>query len=235
MADYRKTLKDHIQKSGNWTGHPWTQIDMQIHHLISKKGYSLSKFSSRLKKYLESVSYDIDTPQNLVALPSEYRGACHLEVQLHRGNHPEINGQSYHQIVEGLVDGKFQNVKNDTLCKHPERAQKMMNQISKNLIKRIDSFDLPLTKDGIHRSFKEGEKSGCRNLAIGGSKKQFTDKEDVFKDEGNKSINETCCTTDNRTKYRDNNEQIKMLDFVSKDRKKPHYDIKTPHELKVGN
>ncbi|MCD4504668.1 AHH domain-containing protein [Chromobacterium piscinae] len=58
-------------------------IKMQAHHIVSAEGINRSKIGDLLVKF----GYDINSPSNLVYIPSTLQGACHLSVQPHRGDH----------------------------------------------------------------------------------------------------------------------------------------------------
>ncbi|MEM5529947.1 AHH domain-containing protein [Gammaproteobacteria bacterium AS21] len=61
-------------------------VKMQAHHLISRKALLDSSIENRL----EDFKYDIDNVDNIALIPCTLQGACHLNVQLHRGNHPGV-------------------------------------------------------------------------------------------------------------------------------------------------
>jgi len=65
------------------TNHPIHHINMQAHHLLSEAGIKKSKQGRKLAH----LGYEIDSLLNLVLLPCELEDACHMRVQLHRGDH----------------------------------------------------------------------------------------------------------------------------------------------------
>ncbi|WOB11337.1 AHH domain-containing protein [Piscinibacter gummiphilus] len=64
-------------------------VGMQAHHLISS--YAVNDLlPTQVRKNIEYFNYNINCLENLVFLPCTLQGACHLGVQLHRGNHTAI-------------------------------------------------------------------------------------------------------------------------------------------------
>ena len=94
-------------------------VKMQAHHLISRKALLDSSIENRL----EDFKYDIDNVDNIALIPCTLQGACHLNVQLHRGNHPGVLS----------VD----NGNNDDDSEHPDtyhdKIKKRINKLKKSI------------------------------------------------------------------------------------------------------
>src|SRR5690606_37771760 len=97
---YRTTIINAVK---NDTGHPHNHnMKMQAHHLVSAKGVQLAQMGRKL----EQLGYNINVLENLVLLPSTLQGACHLKVQLHRGDHTHEDDDhpiSYHRKVKAEI------------------------------------------------------------------------------------------------------------------------------------
>ncbi|MEZ8494806.1 AHH domain-containing protein [Vibrio splendidus] len=140
-------------------------VPMQIHHLLSKKG----AIESGNKSILESYGYDINEIGNLVALPSTFAGACHLEVQLHRGNHTSFSscddddehGESYHDYVQKLMVKALKKIEKECEEGSAKKVQSRMNSKSNVLLSDIKAFRIRLTR--VHKYFKKGN-CGCNGL-----------------------------------------------------------------------
>ena len=146
-------------------------VKMQAHHAVSAKGVDIAGKSDELRQ----LGYNINDLKNLVFIPSTLQGACHLETQLHRGDHgtPDKYGSDdpeamdsdkrhpidYHVLVKDLVENVF--IVND-LCKmNSEQVQKKINKVSKDIVKKINKFRIDLTS--ISSTFDSG-KPGCMGL-----------------------------------------------------------------------
>jgi len=68
---------------------------MSAHHLISILGFNQSNLKA---KDIEYKGYNINYPKNMIFLPYETACACHLGVQLHRGDHKVLDSavRNYH-------------------------------------------------------------------------------------------------------------------------------------------
>jgi len=162
---YKENLKNNIKGDDN---HPMNcGIRMQIHHLISQSVVSRDD----LKPKLDALKYKINNKENLVALPSSLAGACHLEVQLHRGNHTKkicsddmdndkYHKMEYHDYVFDLVLAKLSKIEKKCEQGKSISPQKRLNDVSYEILEDIKSFILPLTS-----CFKEfePEREGCAN------------------------------------------------------------------------
>ncbi|MDX1695057.1 MAG: AHH domain-containing protein [Ketobacteraceae bacterium] len=167
-STYRQTI---IKAVGRDAGHPINQgIHMEAHHLVSSESVKLSKMSS----ILEHGGYDINLLNNLVLLPATLPGACHLEVQLHRGNHygyaneqdndsDDAHPINYHLEVAArlqLVEREIDDCNND--CKKSGiKVQDIVDEVSEDILDLISDFEIPLTP--VHGAFRKGEKTGCGN------------------------------------------------------------------------
>ncbi len=142
---------------------------MQVHHLISKKSIK-DEIEPKIKLALKNKGYDIDDLDNLVSLPNDYWGACHLEVQLHRSDHRNAStnddghSETYHETIGKIINTEFDKVDLDEVCDSKE-LQKEMNKISKKVLSRIKKFKLSLTEKVISDNFKEGKQTGCRDIS----------------------------------------------------------------------
>jgi len=89
-----KKVKNHPIEKG---------VEMQAHHLISCTAVEKSGLGDLLIK----AGYNINDWPNLVFLPSTLQGACHLKVQVHRGDHTASHKDSdkdhlpsYHKMIK---------------------------------------------------------------------------------------------------------------------------------------
>jgi len=147
-------------------GHPrHGGVTMQAHHVVSAKGVDLAGESDELRGY----GYDINALANLVFLPSTLQGACHLEVQLHRGNHPrgsehedaadddDAHSLGYHRAVDRAVRAALRQLRRRrNLCSDNRRSVKCwvnhaLAEVSADLLEQIRDFEIPLTT--IHGNF----------------------------------------------------------------------------------
>jgi len=140
---YPKDLRNNIPFH-ELDAHPLSHgIVMQAHHLISSKGAKNSGFAADLV----ALNYEINVVDNLVFLPSTLEGACHLHVQVHRGDHKQKlqDGKNYHQYVKKRISEIKKDI-ND--CKENDGKespiQDDMNAISVKLLNKIANFTLPL-------------------------------------------------------------------------------------------
>lgn len=163
---------DVVKAAKKRPGHPLNHgIDMQAHHLVSRAsivGASLALVTGQYEKdslggALIALGYNIDALANVVLLPCTLPGACHLHVQLHRGNHTSGDDDhpvKYHIYVAGLLATLRWKKSHGGLCKlTPEQIQHKVDRVSARVLKLIALFILPLTK--IHESFRPLEASGC--------------------------------------------------------------------------
>ena len=160
---YRENLLEAIKDD---TNHPLQcGIPMQIHHLLSKAAAK----RSGAKLILESYGYDINKLENLVALPCTFAGACHLGVQLHRGDHTsssnndddDEHNDSYHDHVQKIIVNAIENIENNCEGGDDKKVQDRMNKKSKTVLDDIIDYRIRLTR--VHIWFKE-KNSGCNGL-----------------------------------------------------------------------
>lgn len=148
---------------------------MQVHHLISK--HSITLISTNIKNALDDKGYDIDDLGNLVSLPNDFQGACHLAVQIHRGDHKKAkknldgHDETYHVSVKDLLDKKFRKGLND-YC-DTRSLQKEMNRQSTKILRKINSFKWSLTNKNISDSFLKDALTGCCHLPERANMEQF--------------------------------------------------------------
>jgi hypothetical protein len=143
-------------------------IDMQAHHIISEKGVKLSGMGARMVK----IGYNINSLPNLVLIPCTLQGACHLGVQVHRGDHrtpiqmtePDNDAHkspTYHiKVSDRLADLSLPAVK---ACKEKnfEALVKQIHELSEEILEAIQRTpgEMPLTSVAQH--FKPKSSIGC--------------------------------------------------------------------------
>lgn len=209
-VDYRKALLKAVGDT-----HPVKRkIHMQAHHLISEEGIA----KSEIGETLINRGYNVNELNNLVFLPSTPAGACHLEVQLHRGDHTheceedfsdDDHPLTYHHVVKGMVKAVEQQI-DDCDDADFKKAQQLLDEISKDILLLISEFKLPLTK--VFKAFRPGNKIGCSNSV------------DVNE---HKAKNEIC-------KHSRNHEGISNPMYVTS-KSRPSINMgKVNYELKVG-
>ncbi len=152
---------------------------MQVHHLLSKSGVS----KTQKENFLKSYGYDINDSGNLVALPSTLSGACHLKVQLHRGNHgtislndnDKVHSKSYHGYIKEILKPAIFEIKNKCKTNDVKKVQVFLNLHSQIVLDDISEFKLPLTK--VSKLFQNGGR-GClnENNISGLEKAKFSEK-----------------------------------------------------------
>lgn len=147
------------------SGHPINYgIHMDTHHLISAEAVNISELSQSLV----DKGYMINDINNLVGFPATLPAACHLGLQLHRGDHlykKTPNEKPYHKYVSTLIQEKKEKIK---ACYGRTKAReksteihKLLDPISIDILSDLNDFELPLTD--IFLRFREGGKGGCRN------------------------------------------------------------------------
>lgn len=161
---YRKALLARVSMMPN---HPIKNgIHMQAHHLISEKSVK----ESRMGELLEHRGYDINTVKNLVFLPSTLPGACHLGVQVHRGDHKypnedendddRVHSRSYHREIESKLR-RLKGRISDCDSSSKKTVQDILNRVSKKIVNNINSYSLPISR--IYSVFNESSEIGCGN------------------------------------------------------------------------
>jgi len=165
MTKYRDALEESVSDDKE---HPLkvAGLKMQAHHLISHKGLEDTGLGEKIKKK----GYDINTVKNLVFLPSTHQGACHLGVQLHRGNHPNSGSDKnhpdgYHIQVKKLVNKKSKKINSCTTGDIKQEVCNMMNKISFEILKRIAAFESTYQLTKIYKSFHPENNDGCKNTS----------------------------------------------------------------------
>ncbi|ANP78156.1 hypothetical protein A134_17385 [Vibrio crassostreae 9CS106] len=154
---YREAVLDPAKKDPN---HPVNSgFKMQVHHLLSTKGINDTGVGAKLKAY----GYDINLPGNLIALPCTLEGACHLQVQLHRGNHPSAldtnddddeHPKTYHNRITQLIEKAYATISKRCEKQDNPGVQRYMDYHSLLILRKISSFQVPLTK--VSKAFKPG-------------------------------------------------------------------------------
>lgn len=166
------------------TSHPTHHgMRMQVHHLISKKSIK-KKVNTQIRLGLKQKGYDIDDLGNLVSLPNDYWGACHLEIQLHRSDHRNAttgddgHDIDYHRYVGNLINTELRTVDFDEIC-DGKIIQKKMNQISTRILKQIRKFEISLTEEEISENFESEKLSGCRDIGSRGGIDKYRNAQEI--------------------------------------------------------
>jgi hypothetical protein len=167
MSRYLTTIQNNTTKQRT-PDHPrYMGVEMQAHHILSKKGFQMSGARQALK----SRGYDINHLKNLVFIPSTLQGACHLEVQPHRGDHTaefkdddkdEIHPTKYHEFISRRILRKIEEEHLENECKESEKVQRVMNALSAEILKLIQKGKVKLTNVAEH--FDHDSKTGCAGL-----------------------------------------------------------------------
>jgi hypothetical protein len=145
-------------------------VTMQAHHLLSKNGVQ----KSGLNKDLEHLGYDIDYVKNIVLIPSTLSGACHLNIQVHRGNHGSSKAdaadsdgshkKSYHKLVKELVIKLERNIKKGKYCEASrEIVIKAMNIYSRKVATFINNNVAELSSVSNNFGTENTNNKGCCN------------------------------------------------------------------------
>jgi len=144
-SNYRAAL---LNKIGTDPEHPINQgIHMEAHHLISQEAIK----ESRLGPFLVDCNYHINTLKNLAFLPATLPGACHLEVQIHRGNHiaqkkeqgnddDDAHPESYHELIcSMLLALQRKKLSNCVISPNSNDNEVILevNKLSNKIIKKI--------------------------------------------------------------------------------------------------
>nr|WP_255533677.1 AHH domain-containing protein [Reinekea sp. G2M2-21] len=156
---FRKSLLEAVADDPN---HPiFNGIIMAAHHLISVEGMAKSGLGS----LVEDRGYNINLVENLIFLPYELEGACHLGVQLHRGDHKkkDIHGRNYHETVEDALKKKKLDIKKcDSSPKETlNTLTRTLNGISAMMVKKIAKNQVCLSD--IAETFELDNPKGCGN------------------------------------------------------------------------
>ena len=133
-------------------GHPRHHgVKMQAHHLLSADGFKKSGKVS----FFKGLGYDINAIENLAFIPSTLQGACHLAVQLHRGNHDSSDPDAadsdsehpigYHRKIAKVIADCAARLDKIDVCKmnaseREKRAQKLLDNAAAKIAIKIDRF-----------------------------------------------------------------------------------------------
>ncbi len=167
---YRQRILDNTAKLKN-KDHPRHKgVTMQAHHLLSKKGVK----NSGLSKDLVHLGYDIDHLNNISLIPSTLPGACHLNIQVHRGDHGSTradaadddkqHGPSYHLLVQRWVEQLETEIDKGRYCeKNADKIISAMNIFSKKILKKINNNQVALSS--VYKNFGtvNTNRKGCSN------------------------------------------------------------------------
>lgn len=153
-------------------------VKMQAHHILSADGFHRSGKVA----FFKGLGYDINAVENLVFIPSTPQAACHLEVQLHRGNHgsPDPDAidddgehpRNYHDAVADAVRDVARKLEKKDICKeNPEKraraAQKALDRAARKIIDLVNSYSLTLSNVATYfapqgKKFQNANR-GCAN------------------------------------------------------------------------
>ncbi len=174
MSDNIDFVDGVIEKKGyreKWLGHAYKHkphpvnfgIHMDTHHLISAEAVKISKLSQPLI----DKGYMINDINNLVGFPATLPAACHLGLQLHRGDHLHKKTPSekpYHKYVSNLIREKKEKIKacygRTKVREKSTEIHKLLDPIASDVLSDVNDFELPLTD--IFLRFHESGKGGCR-------------------------------------------------------------------------
>ena len=167
MSNYRKTFENNLNLTNP---NRFQGFKYAVHHLITQQA------AKNHEKFLVTkIGYDINCIENLEGYPWELEGACHLEMQLHRGPHnveQEGDGSEHPKSYKEEIDERLtnaivkftKNLKKIEDCKIREKDKKKfiqtLNDISEKIKKDIEKYKLKLTSIAI--DFKKGNVAGCR-------------------------------------------------------------------------
>lgn len=196
--DYRKAWIANVNEYNNGKDgqrgkpHPFCHgIQMDTHHLIS--GKALADLDESLQEALIDKGYNVNSLGNLVGLPSTFKGACHLGIQVHRTRHSfkkndfsEVNESDYHEKVQEIIERRERAIKSCYGTTEQEESKRdihknHMDQISQRLLDRLLNFELLLTRVGSHFDRGNTPYIGCAN------------KDKI----GELKVNLECCVTEN--------------------------------------
>lgn len=172
---YRTRIENAVKHDPS---HPLNNgVKMQAHHLVSAKGVQLASLGNDLKQ----LGYDINVLENLVLLPYTLQAACHMRVQVHRGDHKDSDKEhpfTYHERVKrelAVLKKTIDDCKGCTNAALAEsnrkRLQAEVNQKSKKMLVLIEKNRIKLSR--ISKDFDEGE-PGCMGRRALGDKPLHT-------------------------------------------------------------
>jgi hypothetical protein len=149
-------------------------ITMQAHHLLTVSGVK----NSSVAKTLIDAGYNINWIRNIVFLPSTLKGACHLGIQPHRGDHKttiKILGKdslgddehpmNYHKLVQKRVEEAIRPLVGISCPDANKKILSEMNIVSKKILSLIQNHPekAPLTSIADFRFYNSGSHFGCGN------------------------------------------------------------------------
>ena len=174
VPDYRQEWIKSANKYNKKKAHPFCNgIQMDTHHLIS--GKALADLDESLQEALIDKGYNVNSLGNLVGLPSTFKGACHLGIQVHRTRHSfkkndfsEVNESDYHEKVQEIIERRERAIKSCYGTTEQEESKRdihknHMDQISQRLLDRLLNFELLLTRVGSHFDRGNTPYIGCAN------------------------------------------------------------------------
>jgi hypothetical protein len=184
-----------IQKNTQESGHPrHNGIAMQAHHLLTVSGVKKSDVANDLI----DAGYNINWIGNVVFLPSTLKGACHLGIQPHRGDHTAIikffSGKdsladdkhplNYHTLVKSKVEKAIKALINGG-CPNTKIVIKTMNNLSKEILDMIQNHPekAPLTSIANFRFYNPESHFGCANETSVSIYKRKADAYEIEKNE----------------------------------------------------
>jgi len=143
--------------------HPWftKPFSLQAHHLICSEAMD----SDEWWDYCIQFGYDINHENNGVMLPGLLELACQIGVALHRGNHSKGWTDDLHlpypDAVKKKLDSIMQDIDEGAFCERPSGVIKMLDNLSREILEKVDAFSWTLTADG--KDYQTG-KNGCAGV-----------------------------------------------------------------------
>lgn len=155
-------------------------VRMQAHHIISAEGMKRSQLGKKIEKF----GYDINLLPNLVFIPCTLQGACHLNVQLHRGNHTanqdsyddDSEPRDYHNMVGRKIKELRLPLSKECVGGTISNSKKVISELNRLSMIILDMIQnhpnkAPLTR--IAKNFSPGSLQGCGSVD---SIKKYNDK-----------------------------------------------------------
>lgn len=140
-------------------------IYMEAHHIVSGKG--MDDAGGQLGKDLVSFGYNINHYKNVAFIPSTLKGACHLGVQPHRGNHTYKDDDKHPEDYHEAITNRLRTLKKrfpecgTNFNKTARDIVDMVDDLSNVIIGKIQKRSLFLTS--IADSFGPENDVGCGN------------------------------------------------------------------------
>ncbi|MBZ4420424.1 PAAR-like domain-containing protein [Myxococcus sp. RHSTA-1-4] len=143
--------------------HPWYAgpFSLAAHHLICLEALNNEEWALICVLF----GYHADRKPNGVFLPRKLALACQLMVAVHRGHHAEGFAFDLHLAYPDAVNSKLREVaaqlKRGRFCGAPEALVRRLDELSAEILARVERFTWTLTRDGL--DYAPGA-SGCSGL-----------------------------------------------------------------------